>query len=232
MFKLGSKSEAREVLEIPQDCYLVTMVAANKGFPSRKSFPEALQAFARFHQRHSDAILYLHTTRKPFGSDGQGIYFDDLIDELEIPRSSVAFAPEGELVVGIPDEQMARIYQASDVLLNPAMGEGFGLPIAEAQACGCAVITTDCSAMSELTINGIACKPLTRWWQPGLNYWWQLADVNTIRDAMERLYCRLADVVQENARQGAEYIETVYGWDTVRDMYWKLFLERVREELW
>jgi len=232
VFKPSSKQAARDALDIPQDCYLMTMIAANKGFPCRKSFPEVLQAFARFRTCHPEAILYLHSTRKPFGSSGNGIYFDAIIDDLEIPRSSVAFAPENELVVGVPDEQMAQIYQASDVLLSPSMGEGFGLPIAEAQACGCPVITQDCSAMSELTINGIACKPLTRWWQPGLNYWWQLADVNAIRDAMERLYCQPADVAQENARQGAEYIKNVYSWDVVRDMYWKPFLERVREELW
>ena len=232
VFKPGDKAKARKLLNIPQDYYLVTMVAANKGYPSRKSFPEALQAFARFQKRHDNALLYLHTTREPFGSGGNGVYFDPLVDELGIPRQSIVFPPQNEVLIGIPDDQMAHIYQASDVLLSPSMGEGFGLPIAEAQACGCPVITQDCSSMTELTINGIACKPLAPWWHPGLDYWWQIASVSEIDSALERLYRLPENIARDNARDGADYIKNVYGWDTVQDMYWKPFLERVRGELW
>jgi len=40
------------------------------------------------------------------------------------------------------------------VLLNPAMGEGFGVPIVEAQACGTPAIAGDWTAMSEVTRTG------------------------------------------------------------------------------
>ena len=36
------------------------------------------------------------------------------------------------------------------------MGEGFGVPIIEAQACGTPVITGDWTAMSEITRTGLA----------------------------------------------------------------------------
>ena len=45
---------------------------------------------------------------------------------------------------------MADVYSSLDVLLNPAMGEGFGLPVLEAQACGVPAIVTDFTAMSEV----------------------------------------------------------------------------------
>lgn len=73
--------------------------------------------------------------------------------------------------MGMPDTHIADLYRAADVLLSPSMGEGFGLPIAEAQACGCPVITQDCSSMSELTINGIAIEPGPRHWT-ALGNWW------------------------------------------------------------
>ena len=36
----------------------------------------------------------------------------------------------------LDDEQLARLYSACDVLVHPYRGEGFGLPILEAMACG------------------------------------------------------------------------------------------------
>ena len=47
-------------------------------------------------------------------------------------------------------EEMAAIYSSLDVLLNASMGEGFGLTVLEAQACGVPAIVTDFTAMSEV----------------------------------------------------------------------------------
>ena len=45
----------------PKDAFVVGMVAANKGAPSRKAFSQALLAFSRFAKAHDNAFLYLHT---------------------------------------------------------------------------------------------------------------------------------------------------------------------------
>ena len=49
-----------------------------------------------------------------------------------------------------PPEEMAAIYASLDVLLNASMGEGFGLTVLEAQACGVPAIVTDFTAMREV----------------------------------------------------------------------------------
>jgi len=228
MFAPGNKAAARAQLGIPPAAFLVTMVAANKGFPARKSWVEALAAFAKFNQWHPNSILYLHTTKTPYGCVGRGIYFDALIEALVIPVEAVTFVDQGELAIGIPDEQMATIYQASDVLLSPSMGEGFGLPIAEAQACGCPVITQDCSAMSELTCNGITTEPLQPMWIPPLGYWWQQASVQHISAALESI------LLNQNldANRGIEFIREHYDWPVVIEHHWQPFLEQVEVELW
>jgi len=46
-------------------------------------------------------------------------------------------------------------YQAADVFVYPSLNETFGLPILEAMACGCPVVTSDTSAMPE-TAGGAA----------------------------------------------------------------------------
>jgi alpha-1,3-rhamnosyl/mannosyltransferase len=48
------------------------------------------------------------------------------------------------------DEALRVLYHAAFALVYPSLGEGFGLPIAEAMACGCPVITSSVSSMPEV----------------------------------------------------------------------------------
>jgi len=50
----------------------------------------------------------------------------------------------------VSDADLANIYRAFDVFALPTMGEGFGIPILEAMACGVPVVATACSAVTEL----------------------------------------------------------------------------------
>ena len=56
---------------------------------------------------------------------------------------------------GVPLEETVRFYRAADVFVYPSLNETFGLPILEAMACGCPVVTSDVSAMPE-TAGGAA----------------------------------------------------------------------------
>ncbi len=49
-----------------------------------------------------------------------------------------------------PNEIVANLYNISEVFVYPSLYEGFGLPILEAQACGCPVITSNISSMPEV----------------------------------------------------------------------------------
>ncbi|MDQ1085608.1 glycosyltransferase family 1 protein [Siphonobacter sp. SORGH_AS_1065] len=50
----------------------------------------------------------------------------------------------------INDEELSRIYSGARLLIFPSKAEGFGLPIAEAMACGCLVLTIDQAPMTEV----------------------------------------------------------------------------------
>lgn len=55
----------------------------------------------------------------------------------------------------IPDEDMPAIYNMASCFVFPSLYEGFGIPVLEAQACGCPVITSNTGALPE--VSGGAC---------------------------------------------------------------------------
>jgi glycosyltransferase involved in cell wall biosynthesis len=60
----------------------------------------------------------------------------------------------------ISTEDMPILLSGADVLVFPSLYEGFGLPIVEAMACGCPVITSNCSAMPEVALDaGMLVNP-------------------------------------------------------------------------
>jgi glycosyltransferase involved in cell wall biosynthesis len=64
----------------------------------------------------------------------------------------------GEDVVwvgGVPLEETVHFYRCADVFVYPSFNETFGLPLLEAMATGCPVVTSDTSAMPE-TAGGAA----------------------------------------------------------------------------
>lgn len=180
------REEARAALRLPQEAFLVGMVAANVDkAPARKAWPEALAAFARFRATHPDALLYLHTDLA--GAQG-GINLAWLCERLDLGPEALRGTPPLSYDLGLEPGHMALLYSAFDVLLSPSYGEGFGLAPLEAQACGTPVIVSDFSAQAEL------CAP-TGWRVAGEPFyvnafraWWQRPDVDAIADALEQAY--------------------------------------------
>jgi glycosyltransferase involved in cell wall biosynthesis len=50
----------------------------------------------------------------------------------------------------VPDEQLVMLYQAAELFVFPSLYEGFGLPVAEAIACGAPAIASRSSSLVEL----------------------------------------------------------------------------------
>jgi glycosyltransferase involved in cell wall biosynthesis len=77
---------------------------------------------------------------------------EDYVKNLKSQAVELGIANDVVFVGGITLEEVARFYRAADLLVYPSFSETFGLPILEAMATGCPVVTSDrnqlCSADS------------------------------------------------------------------------------------
>ncbi len=179
------REQVRERYGFKPDDFLVGIVAANKGRPSRKSFSESLQALGPFMQEHENVHLYLHTALDPSFSSGENLPV--LMDELRIPSERVRIVDQYRNAFNpFPADAMAMIYSAMDVLLNPSWGEGFGITPLEAQACGVPAIVADNTAQREVVGAGWHVRNRPVW--TAQNSWQGAPDVGDIREALEECY--------------------------------------------
>ncbi len=57
--------------------------------------------------------------------------------------------PNVTVVEGPSDDELAELYRGAGLLAFPSRAEGFGLPVAEAMACGCPVVSSDLPSVRE-----------------------------------------------------------------------------------
>jgi glycosyltransferase involved in cell wall biosynthesis len=226
VYKPLDRAACRQALGIPKDAFLVGIVGANAGrSPNRKALPEAIEGFAKFQRSHPEAMLALHTevTGAAERNEDAGIDLTELVEELKIPHSSIWLANQYALSTqAFPSSYMVKFYNALDVLLQPSYGEGFGIPIMEAQACGTPVIVNDATSMPELSASGWLVQG-QRYWTP-FGAWQQRPDVESIYDC-------LAKAVRSGRkeRQAARNFSLAYDADLVTEDYWKPALKQIAD---
>lgn len=221
------KYEHRETFGLPKDAYIVGMVAANKGFPSRKAFSPQIMAFREFKRRHTDAVLYLHTSTSENG-EGGGVNLPELCEFCGLEVGKDVFFPNqyDNFFGNYNDTLMAQLYSSMDVHMLVSMGEGFGIPILEAQACGTPVITSGWTANKELCFSGrtVDKKDADPFYTPQACFQYK-PRIRPIEIALEAEYMKPSS--RETARR--EAIE--YDVNTVTEKYWKPVLEEIEEAL-
>lgn len=221
VFRPGDRGEARERTGLPADRFVVALVSANVGRDgNRKAFAEQITAFAELNRRHDDTLLVMHT-------DVANKAGNNLRRQLErLPEGSYITTDQYAYRRGIPAATVADIYRSADILTNCTWGEGFGIPVVEAQACGTPVVVTDATAMSELC--GAGWKvPYTPLWHEMQDAWAAIPHVPAIIDAYEEAYNgRAAHLRDDAAAFGAAYDA-----DFVTDQYWVPTLKALSEGL-
>jgi FkbM family methyltransferase len=188
VFRPGDQAQARESAGIPADAFVVAMVANNIGRDgSRKAFSEQIAAFAELRDKHADAFLVLHCdTDQPMGMRLRPFL------QRTLPEGSYTYTDIYAYRKGLNPTAVAEIYRAADVLTNCSYGEGFGIPILEAQACGTPVVVTDATAMPELCGAGwkVGYQPM---WHDSQGAWAAVPRIGEIVDAYLEAYDHARD---------------------------------------
>lgn len=228
VFTPRHRALARKALGFPNDAFIATMVAMNKGIPSRKAFTQHLEAFARFHRKHPDSYLYLHTLMTP---EMQGYNMWDIVKSLKIDKA-VLVPDQYQYLMGYPHFFLADVYNSADVLLSATMGEGFGIPILEAQACGTPVIVGGWTAMEELCFAGWKLDRETEaipWMTPlGTNQF--VPSVNAIEEYLTQAY-EMSTKDRYALREQAATAAKEYDYRKVFTEYWQPALRTIERKL-
>ena len=172
------------------------------------------------------SALYLHMIADE-SNRGVNVYQIAETLGLEVGKS-LFIADSFENYLGYPTGAMRDLYNSFDVLLNPSFGEGFGLPIMEAQACGTPVIATATSAMTELVQE-------TGWLVGGEPWWsqqgaWQiLPHVGEITTALNIAYQEkyFQPEAWEARSQNCRVFADGYSWENVVAPLWDQLLQRI-----
>lgn len=222
MFKPQTgRDDIREGMGIPKDAFVIGMVANNQGnSPPRKAFPQVFQAFKVFQHDHPDAFLYLHSD---VHGVNQGLKLKHLADLCGIPPSAYGCSDQLLLHLGLPAEAMSYVYSTFDVLASPSYGEGFGIPIIEAQACGVPVVVTNWTAMPELCGAGWLVEG-DPWFDPHHGSFFMCPAVSEIVEAFEKAYLARDD---QELRVRAREFALAYDVDRVMSDYWVPALEEL-----
>lgn len=231
MFKpMDDKRAAfRTMIGLPVDAYIVGMVAANKGYPSRKAFEQNIAAFKKLKDKHSDAVLFLQTWTGEGGNDCVNLTEYCRNIGLQLGKDVFCCDQFVNVTTGFPDNYMVALYNSFDVLLSVSRGEGFGIPILEAQACGTPVIVGDWTSMSELCFSGwkVDKKDTTPDFTRLGSYQF-LPNTDAIAEKLEAAYTMRGNMdYRERARKGA----LPYDVHKMTEKYWRPVLDRIAERI-
>lgn len=208
----------RQYLDIPEDAFLVSMVAANKanGLVHRKALAEQIMAFSLFRQSHPDAYLYIHSEPSPvFG----GFNIPNLLRACGIPEEYVRILNSDVNRTGYPDDYLAGIYTASDVMLQVSYGEGFGVPVVEAQACGTRVISSNWAATQDLVSEDGWLVDGQPFWDEPQQSFYNIPNIGSIVNALGLAYDAPRGVSKASIDFAKQFdVEQVWTW------YWMPFL--------
>jgi glycosyltransferase involved in cell wall biosynthesis len=134
----AERRAAREALRLPLDRRLILYVG---GLAPHKNLTGLIEGFAKAGPSDVDLVL---------AGDPKGDGFHSNVQDLHAVVQARGLAERVHFPGFVADEILPALYSDALVVAMPAFSEGFGLPAAEAIACGTPVIATRGGAVAEV----------------------------------------------------------------------------------
>lgn len=220
---LTTKAECKQAFGYDPDGFLALRVDRN-GW--RKDFGGTWKALVPVMAHHQDVHAHFHCAENdPAGGPILPALFSrrpDLAPRFHTPGGFSVSS-------GWDINTLVALYNAADVFVSTSMGEGFGLTLAEALACGTPVIAQDCSAISEVAAAGSilipAGRPITA---PG-GHELRLAEPGEFTAAIEAVYQMTPEQRHELGLQGREHVTRSFNWDRSTDLFEELLIQQAHK---
>ena len=233
------KDECAKTWYLDPDAFKIGIVAMNR---ARKMIPRMFRAIRRFIDNNPDLKVQVFFWGSINGSDaeykphGAGDTGSSLIQEIvQLGLANIIQWPDEETIQeGIPERidamgwDMVTLYNSMDVLLHTTGGEGFGLPLIEAQRCGVPVITTDYAAGPENVGAGLTVPASDYVIMNSVGTRYALADIDATAEALAKIANKDPEKL---ARRGIRFTER-YRWDNIMQKHVNPFLEECEQDLY
>ncbi|MFJ5713998.1 glycosyltransferase [Neobacillus sp. NPDC093127] len=187
------------------------------GTIGRKGIDTLIEAYLNEFTANDDVCLFIKDTGTQ--SFYKGITLEKMIHEaMSDPKNPRIFYMDQDY----SETELAGLYKACDCLVHPYRGEGFGLPIAEAMACGIPAIVPDKGSSQDF------CNTETAFLVPSkevllsekkvgdldtVDYpWWLSIDRNDLQQTMRFAY-ENPTLVKKKGQEASRHILSSFTWE-------------------
>jgi glycosyltransferase involved in cell wall biosynthesis len=148
------------------------------GFDVRKNVAGLVRAYARWAQLETSFFLENDVSESPHSSDMSSFGKDDmshsphLVIAGKLPTADTPFTPDPRHAAtdaGVADRvrftgwvdeaDKPALYSLASLFVFPSLYEGYGLPVAEAEACGAPIVTSKRSSLPEVAPAALLVNP-------------------------------------------------------------------------
>lgn len=199
------KAEAKRALGFDPKRFLILRVDKNS---IRKNYADSWRALRPVLRKHSNIDVHFHCL--PITADG--VNLKAFISRDSDIRDRVSFSPKLTGFTGWSEDAMQLLYSAADLFISTSMGEGFGLTLAEALACGTPVVAQNVSAIPEVVGPGGVLIDSSRPFAVPMGQDQMLPDIEGFTEAIERLYLSRGER-RRLGEAGREHVERSFSWD-------------------